>query len=71
MVVVCSCFVASGPGRLVVVNGTLNFALYPKILKEYLAISLWPEAQAELGYATKITQQQVHLIIPEEKKVVL
>lgn len=51
---VCSCFVASGPGRLVVINRTLNFALYPKILKEYLAISFWPEAQAELGYATNI-----------------
>ncbi|KAK1785248.1 hypothetical protein P4O66_018641 [Electrophorus voltai] len=33
-VIVWGCFAASGPGRLTVVNGTMNSAVYQKILKE-------------------------------------
>ncbi|KAI3361985.1 hypothetical protein L3Q82_012335 [Scortum barcoo] len=33
-VVVWGCFAASGPGRLAVINGTMNSAVYQKILKE-------------------------------------
>ncbi|KAK3571142.1 hypothetical protein QTP86_003094 [Hemibagrus guttatus] len=33
-VMVWGCFAASGPGRLAVMNGTMNFAVYQKILKE-------------------------------------
>ncbi|KAK3544300.1 hypothetical protein QTP86_009137 [Hemibagrus guttatus] len=33
-VMVWGCFAASGPGRLVVMNGTMNSAVYQKILKE-------------------------------------
>ncbi|KAK3550665.1 hypothetical protein QTP70_002365 [Hemibagrus guttatus] len=33
-VMVWGCFAASGPGRLAVVNGTMNSAVYQKILKE-------------------------------------
>ncbi len=28
------CFTASGPGRLAIIDGIMNFALYQKILKE-------------------------------------
>ncbi|KAK3557487.1 hypothetical protein QTP70_027911 [Hemibagrus guttatus] len=33
-VMVWDCFAASGPGRLAVINGTMNSAVYQKILKE-------------------------------------
>ncbi len=33
-VMVWGCFAASGPGRLVIIDGTMNSALYQKILKE-------------------------------------
>ncbi|KAF7641127.1 hypothetical protein LDENG_00292770 [Lucifuga dentata] len=33
-VMVWGCFAASGPGRLAVIDGTMNSALYQKILKE-------------------------------------
>ncbi|KAK3561307.1 hypothetical protein QTP86_030603 [Hemibagrus guttatus] len=33
-VMVWGCFAASGPGRLAVINGTMNSAVYKKILKE-------------------------------------
>ncbi|KAK3509610.1 hypothetical protein QTP70_006816 [Hemibagrus guttatus] len=33
-VMVWGCFAASGPGRLTVINGTMNSAVYQKILKE-------------------------------------
>ncbi len=31
---VWSCFAASGPGQLVIIDGTMNSALYQKILKK-------------------------------------
>ncbi len=31
---VWGCFAASGPGRLAVINGTMNFAVYQKTLKD-------------------------------------
>ncbi|KAK3550047.1 hypothetical protein QTP86_019146 [Hemibagrus guttatus] len=34
IVMVWGCFAASGPGRLAVINGTMNSAVYQKILKE-------------------------------------
>ncbi len=33
-VMVWGCFAASGPGRLAIIDGTMNSALYQKILKE-------------------------------------
>ncbi len=33
-VMVWGCFAASGPGRLAVINGTINSAVYQKILKD-------------------------------------
>ncbi len=33
-VTVWGCFAASGPGRLAVINGTMNSAVYQKILKD-------------------------------------
>ncbi len=33
-VIVWGCFAASGPGRLAVINGTMNSAVYQKILKD-------------------------------------
>ncbi len=33
-VMVWGCFAASGPGRLAVINGTMNSAVYQKILKD-------------------------------------
>ena len=37
-VMVWGCFAASGPGRLAIIDGTMNSALYQKILKE----NIWP-----------------------------
>ena len=37
-VMVWGCFAASGPGRLAIIDGTMNSALYQKILKE----NVWP-----------------------------
>ncbi|KAK3518334.1 hypothetical protein QTP86_018638 [Hemibagrus guttatus] len=37
-VMVWGCFAASGSGRLAVINGTMNSAVYQKILKE----NVWP-----------------------------
>ncbi|KAK3562843.1 hypothetical protein QTP86_010750 [Hemibagrus guttatus] len=39
-VMVCGCFAASGPGRLAVINGTMNSAVYQKILKENVRSSV-------------------------------
>ena len=35
---VWGCFAASGPGRLAIIDGTMNSALYQKILKD----NVWP-----------------------------
>ncbi len=37
---VWGCFAASGPGRLAIIDGTMNSALYQKILKENLRLSV-------------------------------
>ncbi len=38
-------FAASGPGRLAIIDGTMNSALYQKILKE----NVWPQVPVHLG----------------------
>ncbi|KAK3509719.1 hypothetical protein QTP70_008457 [Hemibagrus guttatus] len=40
-VMVWGCFAASGPGRLAVINGTINSAVYQKILKENVQPSVY------------------------------
>ncbi len=40
-VIVSGCFAASGPGRLAIIDGTMNSALYQKILKENIRTSEW------------------------------
>ncbi len=48
---------------------TINFALSENLERECPAISLWPQAQAHLGYAAgqwSKTHQQVHLWMAEE-----
>ncbi len=44
-VMVWGCFAASGPGRLAIIDGTMNSALYQKILKE----NVWPQVPVHLG----------------------
>ncbi len=39
-VMVWGCFAASGPGRLAIIDGTMNSALYQKILKENVRLSV-------------------------------
>ncbi len=39
-VVVWGCFAASGPGGLAIIDGTMNSALYKKILKENVRLSV-------------------------------
>ncbi len=39
-VMVWGCFTASGPGRLAIIDGTMNSALYQKILKENVRLSV-------------------------------
>ncbi len=39
-VMVWGCFAASGPGRLAVINGTINSAVYQKILKDNIRPSV-------------------------------
>ncbi len=69
-VMVWGCFAASGPGRLAIIDGTMNSALYQK--GECPSISLWPQAQAHLGYAAgqwSQTHQQDHLWMAQEKQI--
>ncbi len=40
-VMVWGCFAASGPGRLAIIDGTMNSALYQKILKENVRPSVY------------------------------
>lgn len=49
-VMACGSFVASGSGWLAVTDGTMNFALYQKIIKE----TVWASV-----YALKLKQTQV------------
>ncbi len=61
---------ASGPGRLAIVDGTMNSALYQKILKKNMRPSVYPQAQVHLSYAAgqwSQTHQQVHLWMGQEK----
>ncbi len=37
---VWGCFAASGPGWIAIIDGTMNFALYQKILKENVRLSV-------------------------------
>ncbi|KAK1789439.1 hypothetical protein P4O66_015367 [Electrophorus voltai] len=50
-VMVWGCFAASGPGRVAVVNGTMNSAVYQKILKENVQPSVRDQVEAHLGSA--------------------
>ena len=46
------CFAASGPGRLAVIDGTMNSALYQKILKENVRPSVRDlKLKLHLGFA--------------------
>uniref|UniRef100_A0A9J7YNC4 Transposase Tc1-like domain-containing protein n=1 Tax=Cyprinus carpio carpio TaxID=630221 RepID=A0A9J7YNC4_CYPCA len=56
-VMVWDCFAASGPGRLAVMNGTMNSAVYQKILKENVRPSV---CDLKLTSRSK-THQQVHV----------
>jgi len=64
-VMVWGCFAASGPGRLAVIDGTMNSALYQKILKENVQPSVrdlklkrtWVMQKGQWSEA----HQQVHL----------
>ncbi len=70
MEVVVWSFAAAGPGRLDIIDGTMNSELYQKILKDNVQPSVWPQAQAHLGYAVgqwSQTHQQVHLRMAQEK----
>jgi len=40
-VLVWGCFAALGPGRLAIIDGTMNSALYQKILKENVLPSVY------------------------------
>ncbi len=51
--VVGSCFAASGPGRLAVINGTMNSAVYQKILKD----NVWPSVRDLKLKRTWVLQQ--------------
>ncbi len=53
---VWGCFAASGPGRLAIIDGTMNSALYQKILKENVRPSV---CDLKLK-RTWIMQQDIH-----------
>ncbi len=52
-VMVWGCFAASGPGRLAVINGTMNSAVYQKILKD----NVWPSVRDLKLKRTWVLQQ--------------
>ncbi len=52
-VMVWGCFAASGPGRLTVINGTMNSAVYQKILKD----NVWPSVRDLKLNRTWVLQQ--------------
>ncbi len=72
-VMVWGCFAASGPGRLAVINGTMNSAVYQKILKDNVRPSVrdlklkrtWVLQQGQWSK----THQQIHLWMAEEKQM--
>ncbi len=52
IVTVWGCFAASGPGRLAVINGTMNSAVYQKNPEgKCPAICSWPQAEANFASA--------------------
>ncbi len=71
-VMVWGCFAASGPGWLAIIDGTMNSALYQKILKENVRPSVCDLKLKHLGYAAghwSQTHQQVHLWMAQEKQM--
>lgn len=52
-VMVWGCFNASGPGRLAVINGTMNSAVYQKLLRE----NVWPSVHDLKLKCTWVLQQ--------------
>ena len=52
-VMVWGCFAASGPGRLAVIDGTMNSALYQKILKENVRPSVQTSSSSTLGLCSR------------------
>ncbi len=56
-VMVWGCFAASGPGRLAIIDGTMNSALYQKILKE----NVWPSVCDLKLKRTRVMQQDNNL----------
>ncbi len=52
-VMVWGCFAASGPGRLAVINGTMDSAVYQKILKD----NVWPSVRDLKLKRTCVLQQ--------------
>ncbi len=51
---VWGCFAASGPGRLAVINGTMNSAVYQKILKDNVRQCLFVTSSwSELGFCSR------------------
>ena len=52
-VMVWGCFAASGPGRLAVIDGTMNSALYQKILKENVRPSVQTSSSSALGLCSR------------------
>ncbi len=71
-VMLWGCFAASGPGWLALIDGTMNSALYQKILKE----NDWPSVCDLKLKRTWVmqqdndpkTHQQVHLWMAQEKQ---
>ncbi|KAF7651873.1 hypothetical protein LDENG_00104190, partial [Lucifuga dentata] len=51
-VMVWGCFAASGPGRLAIIEGNMNSALYQKILKENVRSSVC-DVKLKLGSAAR------------------
>ncbi len=73
-VLICGCFAASGPGRLDNWWNQEFCTLSENPEGECPAVSLWPQAQAHLGYTAgqwSRKHQQVHLWMAQEKQFFL
>ncbi len=66
-VMVWGCFAASGLGRLAVINGTMNSAVYQKILKDNVRPSV-RDLKLKRTWSMIQTHQQIHLWMAEEKQ---
>ncbi len=60
---VWACFATSGPGRLAIIDGTMNSELYQQILKENIRTSVRELVSRENGSYSKTTTSSIQAVL--------